>query len=62
MALWELDPDEREIVLWRHFELLGNADVARLLGIGEAAASKRYIRTIERLRGILLRLGFSGTE
>jgi hypothetical protein len=34
--------------------------VARLLGIGEAAASKRYVRAIERLRGILVGLGISG--
>ena len=61
-ALSELDPDERDVVLWRHFELLGNRDVARLLGIGEAAASKRYIRAMERLRGILVGLGVTGTD
>jgi RNA polymerase sigma-70 factor, ECF subfamily len=61
-ALSDLDPDERDILLWRHFEFLTNGEVARLLGIGEAAASKRYIRALERLRGILAGMGMSGAE
>jgi RNA polymerase sigma-70 factor (ECF subfamily) len=53
-ALGRLDDDERELILMRHFEQLSNGDVARVLGIHEPAASKRYVRALERLRGILL--------
>lgn len=53
-ALQRLDDDERELILMRHFEQLGNRDVAQLLGVSEAAASKRYVRALERLRGVLL--------
>jgi RNA polymerase sigma-70 factor (ECF subfamily) len=41
----------------RHFEQLANKDAAQLLGVTEAAASKRYVRALERLRGILLAMG-----
>jgi RNA polymerase sigma-70 factor (ECF subfamily) len=37
----------------RHFEQLSNQDVARLLGIEPAAASKRYVRALDRLRNLL---------
>jgi RNA polymerase sigma-70 factor, ECF subfamily len=56
-ALGRLDDDERELILMRHFEQLGNKDAAQLLGVSEAAASKRYVRALERLRGILLAMG-----
>ena len=58
-ALGRLDEDERDLILWRHFEQLSNRDIARMLGISEAAANKRYIRGLQRLRGILLSLGVS---
>jgi RNA polymerase sigma-70 factor (ECF subfamily) len=61
LALAHLDDEERDLILWRHFEQLGNRDVARLLEIGEAAASKRYVRALERLRAILLAVGISGS-
>jgi RNA polymerase sigma-70 factor (ECF subfamily) len=60
LALGQLDEDERDVILWRHFEQLANREVAQLLGISEAAANKRYIRALERLRGLLLNLGISG--
>jgi RNA polymerase sigma-70 factor (ECF subfamily) len=56
-ALGQLDDDERDLILWRHFEQLSARDMAQLLGITEAAASKRYIRAVERLRKLLLDLG-----
>jgi len=59
-ALGELDDDERDVILWRHFEHLANREIAQLLSITEAAAAKRYIRAVERLRGILMGLGVSG--
>jgi RNA polymerase sigma-70 factor (ECF subfamily) len=60
LALGQFDADERDLILWRHFEQLSARDMAQLLEISEAAASKRYIRAVERLRTILLHLGVSG--
>jgi RNA polymerase sigma-70 factor (ECF subfamily) len=60
LALGQLDADERDLIVWRHFEQLSARDMAQLLEISEAAASKRYIRAVERLRTILLHLGVSG--
>lgn len=59
-SLGMLDEDERDLILWRHFEQLSNKDIAQLLGVTEATAGKRYIRALERLRGLLLGLGISG--
>ena len=44
---------DREILALRHIEQLTNAEAARVLGIKEAAAGKRYLRALERLRDIL---------
>lgn len=44
------EPIEREILALRHFEQLTNSEAARVLNLTEAAASKRYIRALERLR------------
>ncbi len=60
LALGELDDDERDLILWRHFEHLSNREIARLLGVSEAAAGKRYVRALERLRGRLASLGVLG--
>jgi RNA polymerase sigma-70 factor, ECF subfamily len=46
----QFDPLEHEILVLRHFEQLSNAETARVLGLTEAAASKRYIRALERIR------------
>ena len=59
LALGRLDDDDRDLILWRHFEQLSARDMALLLDITEAAANKRYIRAIERLRKILQDLGIS---
>jgi len=59
LALAQLDDDERDLILWRHFEQLSARDTAQLLQISEAAAAKRYIRAVERLRAILVGLGVS---
>ncbi len=61
-ALGQLNEDERDLILWRHFEQLTNRETAQLLHITDAAASKRYVRALERLRGLLLNLGISGTQ
>lgn len=52
-ALAQLDEDDREIVLLRHFEQLSNSDAARALGISEPAAGMRHLRALRRLRAVL---------
>ena len=59
LALGQLDDDDRDLILWRHFEQLSARDMALLLDITEASASKRYIRAVEKLRKLLLDLGIS---
>jgi RNA polymerase sigma-70 factor (ECF subfamily) len=53
LAIAELDEDDREIVLMRHFEQLSNQDVAALLDLTEPAASMRHLRALRRLRELL---------
>jgi RNA polymerase sigma-70 factor (ECF subfamily) len=52
-ALNTMDPIDREVLVLRHFEDLSNSEAARVLGIQEAAASKRYIRALKRLKELL---------
>jgi RNA polymerase sigma-70 factor (ECF subfamily) len=52
-ALNVMDPLDREVLALRHFEQLTNAETARELGIQEAAASKRYVRALKKLKEIL---------
>jgi RNA polymerase sigma-70 factor, ECF subfamily len=52
-ALDEMDPLDREVLALRHFEELGNNEVADILGISKDAASKRHVRALLRLREIL---------
>jgi RNA polymerase sigma-70 factor, ECF subfamily len=52
-ALNGLDPLDREILSLRHFEELTHAEAARVLDINEAAAAKRYIRALKRLKDVL---------
>ena len=52
-ALEEMDPLDREVLALRHFEELGNNEVAHILGISKDAASKRHVRALLRLREIL---------
>jgi RNA polymerase sigma-70 factor (ECF subfamily) len=52
-ALEEMDPIDREVLILRHFDELGNNEVAALLGLQKAAASNRYIRALRRLKEIL---------
>ena len=58
-----LDPLDREILALRHYEELTNQEAAEELGITPAAASKRYIRALERLRAAMGRMpGFLSEE
>ncbi len=52
-ALNGLDPLDREILSLRHFEELTRAEAAQALGIEEAAAAKRYVRALKRLKDAL---------
>jgi len=52
-ALNELEENDREVVLMRHFEQLSNQEVAQALGLSEPAAGMRYLRAIRRLRAML---------
>ena len=52
-ALGRLDDNDRAILELRHEEGLGNAECAALLGIGEKAASLRYVRALKRLKDAL---------
>jgi RNA polymerase sigma-70 factor (ECF subfamily) len=52
-ALDELSDDERDVILMRHFEQLGNSEVAEALGITQAAAGMRHLRALRRLRELL---------
>ena len=52
-TLESMDDIDREVLALRHFEELGNGEVAELLGISEGAASNRYVRALSRLRKLL---------
>jgi RNA polymerase sigma-70 factor, ECF subfamily len=52
-ALNALDPVDREVLALRHFEQLNRNETARVLGIEESAASKRYVRALRRLKDAL---------
>jgi RNA polymerase sigma-70 factor (ECF subfamily) len=52
-ALNALDPIDREIISLRTFEGLSRAEAAQALGIEEAAAAKRYVRALARLKSVL---------
>ncbi|MCE9548610.1 MAG: sigma-70 family RNA polymerase sigma factor [Planctomycetia bacterium] len=53
-ALEELDQQDREVVLMRHFEKLSNSEVAAALDLTPPAASMRYLRAVRKLRTILV--------
>ena len=44
---------DREILALRHFEMLTNSEVAKLLSMTEQAASVRYVRALGRLKQIM---------
>jgi RNA polymerase sigma-70 factor (ECF subfamily) len=61
-AVTQLPPADRDIVLMRHFEGLSNQEVACLLGIDPAAASKRHGRAMLRLHRILFASGLTESQ
>jgi RNA polymerase sigma-70 factor (ECF subfamily) len=52
-ALAELNEDDREIILLRHFEHLSNSEAAQVLGLSEPAAGMRHLRALRKLRAVL---------
>jgi RNA polymerase sigma-70 factor (ECF subfamily) len=52
-ALNNLDAIDREVLALRHFEQLGRADAALVLGISQDAAPKRYLRALKRHKDLL---------
>lgn len=52
-ALDQLDADDRDILLMRHFEHLGNSEAAEALGLSAAAAGMRHLRALRKLRAVL---------
>jgi RNA polymerase sigma-70 factor (ECF subfamily) len=58
-AVDQLAETDREVVMLRHFEGLSNQEVACLLGIDPAAASKRHGRAMLRLHRILFECGLT---
>jgi len=55
--LEQLDPEDREVILLRHFEGLTNGEVAQTVGLTESGASRRYGRALFRLKQMLLEVG-----
>jgi RNA polymerase sigma-70 factor (ECF subfamily) len=52
-ALDSLEPLDREVLALRHFEQLSNGETAQVLNLESSAASKRYVRALKRLKGVL---------
>ena len=52
-AVNQLDEADREMIMMRHFEHLGNGEVAEALGLSAPAAGMRYLRAIRKLRQAL---------
>jgi RNA polymerase sigma-70 factor (ECF subfamily) len=51
--LEQLSADDREVLALRHFEQLSTNETAAVLSISAAAAGKRYVRALTRLRKLL---------
>ena len=51
-ALNQLEELDREVLALRHTEQLSNNEVSVVLGLSESAASKRYIRALQKLREV----------
>jgi RNA polymerase sigma-70 factor (ECF subfamily) len=52
-TLNSMDDVDREVIALRHFEELSNAETAKVLGIEQSAASKRYLRAMKRLAELM---------
>ena len=52
-VLAQLSDNDREILELRHFEEMGNAECAAVLGIDPKAASIRYVRALKRFQELV---------
>jgi RNA polymerase sigma-70 factor (ECF subfamily) len=52
-AITQLDEQDYEIIVMRHYEQLSNMEVAQSLDLSEPAASMRYLRAMRKLRSLL---------
>ncbi len=52
-TLNEMNELDREVIALRHFEELSNLETAKILNIQPAAASKRYLRALKRLKEVM---------
>ena len=52
-AIAQLDEQDCEIIVMRHYEQLTNQEIAQALELSEPAASMRYLRAVRRLRKML---------
>jgi RNA polymerase sigma factor (sigma-70 family) len=60
LALCLLDPDDRDVIVWREYEDLPFATIAARLGIGEAHARVRFQRALPKLGRTLQHLRTGG--
>jgi RNA polymerase sigma-70 factor, ECF subfamily len=61
-AVAQLPEADREVVMMRHFEGLSNREVAYLLGLEPATASRRHGRAMMRLHRILFEDGLTESQ
>jgi RNA polymerase sigma-70 factor, ECF subfamily len=62
-AVENMDENDREVLVLRHFEEMTNSETAQVLGIEQKAASIRYVRAVRRLKQTLSELScFGGTD
>jgi RNA polymerase sigma-70 factor, ECF subfamily len=54
IVLAGMEEIDREVLILRHFEQLTNDEVAAVVGVKKAAASRRYMRALARFRTVLL--------
>ncbi len=52
-AIADLEEQDCEVIVMRHYEQLTNQEIAQALGLTEPAASMRYLRAVRRLRAML---------
>ena len=51
----QLNEDDQDIIVMRHFEHLSNAEVARALELTPSAAGMRYLRALRKLKDLLMK-------
>ena len=55
-TLSQMNELDQEVIALRHFEELSNIEAAEVLDISPAAASKRYLRALKRLKEIMVQV------